>query len=450
MIIKNVTVIDGTGETPRSGMDVLIDAGRFADIRPTGTGSGTSSSAASGGWDDEPVLDGRGGYLLPGLWEAHTHLTEMGMPVAEIPAYMRKTLAEYLQAGITSVCDLGGLYLLPRSERETGRANGTAPAVFCARAGFTGVNGWPANSRDSHDSHDSRGGRPEFVKVAGLENGGLFQIDDADTARRHVQELLGQVDYVKCMFDGATGGAGRRLPRAALDAIIEATHNAGKKVLVHIATGADLREAVQAGADCIEHSPIPWDPADLGEAEQLAGILAEAGTHYCPTIVTWEQLGRGGDPAYLDELIADGILQPDGVAEITARPGYGKPFPHHPADKMKIRFDYAMRSLHLFHEAGVKLVAGSDIAPVLPTPAHGLLRELQLFAKAGLPSTEIIATATSRAAEKIGKRGSMGTITVGADADAILLDADPLTDIAHLTGLRHHRAVISAGHLVRH
>ncbi|MBS2553534.1 amidohydrolase family protein [Catenulispora sp. NL8] len=444
MIIKNVTVIDGTGTTPRPGMDVLIDAGRFADIRPTGTGS----SGASGGSGDEPVLDGRDGYLLPGLWETHTHLTVLGMPVTEIPASMRETLAGYLQMGITSVCDLGGLYLLPRSERETGRANGTAPAVFCARAAFTGVNGWPANSRDSGDIQDSRDSFPEPVKVAGLENGGLFQIDDADTARRHVQELLDKVDYIKCMFDGATGGTGRRLPRAALDAIIDATHEAGKKVLVHIATGADLVEAVQAGADCIEHSPIPRDPADLSEAEQLAEVLAEAGTHYCPTIVTWEQLGRGGDPEYLDELIADGMLQPDGVAEITARPGYGKPFPHHPADKMKVRFDYAMHSLHLFHEAGVKLVAGSDIAPVLPTPAHALLRELQLFAKAGLPCGEIIATATSRAAEKIGKRGSMGTITVGADADAILLDADPLTDIAHLIDPRHHRAVISAGHLV--
>ena len=431
MIIKNVTVIDGTGRAPQPGMDVLVAEARFADIRPTGTDRN----------DDEEVVDGRGGYLIPGLWETHTHLTEMGMPPAELPTHMRKTLAEYFPTGITAVCDLGGLYLLPRSEREAGRADGTAPALFVARAGFTGVDGWPANAQNP---------RPEVVEVDGLETGGIFQIDNADTAKRRVEEVLDEADYVKCMFDSVTGGRGHRLPRAALDTIIDATHAAGKKVLVHIATGADLREAVEAGADCIEHSPIPRDPADLSEAEQLAEVLAEAGTLFCPTIVTWEQLGRDGDPAYLDELVADGIVQPDDVAEITARPGYGKPFPHHPADESKIRFDYAMRALPLFHAAGVKLVAGSDIAPIMPTAGHALLRELQLFAKAGIPCADVIAAATSRAAEKVGRRDSMGTVTVGTAADAVLLDADPLADITHLIGAGHRLAVISAGHLVHH
>ena len=429
MIIKNVTVIDGTDNAPQPGMDVMIADGRFADIRPTGQ------------LHDGEVLDGHGGYLIPGLWETHTHLTALGMPPADLPAHMRKTLTEYFPAGITAVCDLGGLYVLPRNERETGRANGTAPAVFVARAGFTGVNGWPANAHNP---------RPEPVAVDGLETGGLLEIDNADTAKRLVEELLDEADYVKCMFDSVTGGSGHRLPRAALDTIIDATHAAGKKVLVHIATGADLREAVQAGADCIEHSPIPLDPADLSEAEQLAEVLAEAGTLFCPTIVTWEQLGRDGDPAYLDELIADGIVQPDEVAEITARPGYGQPFPHHPADESKIRFEYAMRAMPLFHAAGVKLVAGSDIASIMPTAGHALLRELQLFAKAGIPLTEVIATATSRAAEKVGRRDSMGTVTVGTVADAVLLDANPLTDIAHLTDASHRLAVISTGHLVHH
>src|SRR6202012_1096048 len=118
-----------------------------------------------------------------------------------------------------------------------------------------------------------------------------------------------------------------------------------------------------------------------------------------PTTVRWEQRGRGGDPAYLDEPAAAGIPTPEGIAEITARPSYGKPFSHHPADEMKIRFDYAMSTLHLFRAAGVRLVAGSDIASTMPTPAHALLRELQLFAKAGLPCAEVLATATTNAAD---------------------------------------------------
>lgn len=71
LIINDVTVIDGTGGVPRAGMDVLIADGRFADIRPSSTGI---SSTPAG----EPVLDGHGGYLLPGLWESHTHLRDYG------------------------------------------------------------------------------------------------------------------------------------------------------------------------------------------------------------------------------------------------------------------------------------------------------------------------------------------------------------------------------------
>jgi len=124
------------------------------------------------------------------------------------------------------------------------------------------------------------------------------------------------------------------------------------------------------------------------------------------------------------------------------------PFPHHPADESQTRFDYGMRTLPLFHEAGVKLVAGSDIAMGMPSPGSALLRELQLFAKAGLPLSEIIAAATGRAAEKIGKRDVVGTVTVGAVADALFLDADPLADISHLIDPRHRRAVISSGRLI--
>ncbi|MEV6419863.1 amidohydrolase family protein [Streptomyces sp. NPDC051662] len=423
MIIKDVTVIDGTGGVPRAGMDVIIADGRFADIRPSS--AGISSTPAG-----EPVLDGRGGYLLPGLWESHTHLRDYGvsLPEPERFAHLQDVLAGYLGEGITSVCDLGGMPELSPELRDASKADTAVASLFTTEAVFTGIDGWP---------------------VTGLlgNRSGVMEVGSADDARRYLQGLpLDEVDFVKCMFDGKAGG-GQRLPRAALEVIITAAHEAGKKVLVHIATGTDMREAVEAGADCIEHSPIPRDPRDLSEVDELARIMADAGTLYCPTIATWEQLAYGAYPDYLDQLITDGILTPDGAKEIMARPTYGQPFPKHPAEECRIRFDYAMRTLPLFHEAGVKIVAGSDIARVMPTPARALLRELQLFAKAGVPNSAVIAAATSRAAEKVGKEATMGTVTVGSVADAVLLDADPLADVSHLIDQRHVRAVVSSGHI---
>ena len=433
MIIKNVTVIDGAGNAPQPGMDVLIAEGLFADIGPTGT----DFSTAPGGLDGEPVLDGRGGYMLPGLWESHTHLSgvDRSGSAAEWSANQRKMLAEFVRAGVTSVCDLGGPLTEVRWLREAAGADAAAPSLFFAGPCFTGRDGWPLHVGPSG---------PESTDIDTVL---ALEMDSADAARQHVQKLVDEVDYVKCIYDSRPGH-GQQLPRAALEAVIAAAHDAGKKVLVHVAAGPDIRAAANAGADAIEHCFLPQDPTDINEAKEIADLLATTGTLYCPTIVTWEQIGRIGDPAYLDELIADGIVTPDDVAEITARPLYGKPFTHHPADECEIRFDYTMRTLRLFHDAGVKLVAGSDVALAMPTAAHALLRELQLFAKAGIPNAEIIATATSRAAEKIGKQDRMGTVAVGTVADAILLDANPLNDITNLTNSQHLRAVIKSGDLV--
>lgn len=424
LIINDVTVIDGTGGVPRAGMDVLIADGRFADIRPSSTGI---SSTPAG----EPVLDGHGGYLLPGLWESHTHLRDYGasLPEPERFAHLKDVLAGYLAEGITSVCDLGGMPELTPRLRDASKADTAVASLFTSEAVFTGIDGWPVTGLLGHRS-------------------GVMEVGSADDARRYLQGLsLDEVDYIKCMFDGKPGG-GQRLPRAALEVIIAAAHEAGKKVLVHIATGMDMREAVHAGADCIEHSPIPQDPGDLSEADELAGLMADAGTLYCPTVATWEQLAYGAYPDYLDQLITDGILTQDGAKEIMARPTYGQPFPKHPAQECRVRFEYAMRTLPLFHEANVKLVAGSDIARVMPTPARALLREMQLFAKAGVPGSAVIASATSRAAEKVGKQATTGTVAVGSVADAVLLDSDPVADLSHLIDQRHVRAVVSSGHVV--
>ncbi|WP_328833339.1 amidohydrolase family protein [Streptomyces sp. NBC_00252] len=427
LIIKDVTVIDGTGGVPRAGMDVLIADGRFADIRPSSTDTDTSSTPAG-----EPELDGHGGYLLPGLWESHTHLRDYGasLPEPERFAHLQDVLAGYLAEGVTSVCDLGGMPELSSKLRDASKADPAVASLFTSEAVFTGIDGWPVTGLVGHRS-------------------GVMEVGSADDAARYLQDLsLDEVDYVKCMFDGKPGG-GQRLPRPALEMIIAAAHEAGKKVLVHIATGADMREAVLAGADCIEHSPVPRDPGDLSEAEELAGLMADAGTLYCPTVATWEQLAYGAYPDYLDRLITDGILTPDGAEEIKARPTYGQPFPKHPAEECRVRFEYAMRTLPIFHEANVKLVAGSDIARVMPTPARALLRELQLFAKAGVPNSTVIASATGRAAEKVGKQTATGTVAVGSIADAVLLDADPVADISHLIDQRHVRAVVSSGHIVQ-
>ena len=417
LIVRNVTVIDGSGGPPIPNAEVAIAGGTFAAIRP----AGRENNGAT-------VFDGGGGYLLPGLWEGHTHLrARPDEAPADQVARLETILAGYLAAGITTVLELGGPLDIDGRLRERHRKTPPTESaeLFFAGPSFTGINGWPLQLHHNHS----------LVREAG----------DAESARRMVLEIEGETDFVKCIYDGEPG-APDKLPRAALQAIVKAAHERGKSVLVHIATKRDIEEAVDAGADCIEHTFIPSDPDDLTEAEDVADLLASTGTYFSPTLAIFEQVGRGGDRAYLDQLQRDAIISADEAKAIAGRPAFGAPFPHHPAAETMTRFQYGMRALPIMRSAGVKIVAGSDVGLCMSRPA-ALLRELQLLSDAGLPSELVVVAASRYAAEKIGKGKSVGTIAAGQVADALLLDANPLADIMHMVRPAHRVATIRHGRL---
>lgn len=417
MIVRNVTVIDGSGGPPIPNAEVEIDGERFTAIRPSGGDPGAKD-----------VFDANGAYLVPGLWEGHTHLRmRPGESATDQVARLEAILAGYLAAGITTVCELGGPLDIDGRLRERHRATppDTSAELFFAGPSFTGINGWPLELHHDHS----------LVREAG----------NAETARRMVLELEGETDFVKCIYDGEPG-APDKLPRAALQAIVAAAHERGKSVLVHIATKRDIEEAVDAGADCIEHTFIPRDPNDTGEAQEIAQLLASTGTYFSPTLTIFEQVGRSGDRTYLDELTHDAILTAAEAAEIAGRPAFGAPFPHHPAAGTLARFRYGMRILPIMREAGVKIAAGSDVAMFMSRPA-ALLRELQLLSAAGLSCADVIVAATRHVAGKIGKEQTAGTIAPGQRADALLVDADPLADVMHLVRPWHRVATLRRGKL---
>lgn len=419
LVVKNVTVIDGKGGPPIPGAEVSIEGGVFRAIRRRGSGPDAPGST---------VFDGRGGYLLPGLWEGHTHLRARPdeTPPDQV-ARLEGILAEYLQAGITSVLELGGPVDIDGRLREKHR---TAPVtssaeLFFAGPSFTGINGWPLGLHGNHS----------LVREAG----------DAESARRMVIELEHQTDFVKCIYDGEPG-APDKLPRAALVAIVDAAHERGKKVLVHVRSSQDIEEAVDAHADCIEHSFVPRDAADIGEAKQIAALLARTGTYFSPTLTIFEQIGRSGDPVYLDELQRDGIITASEKLAMAKAPHFGAPFPHHPAEETLVRFRYAMRILPIMLEAGVRVVAGSDVGLFMSRPS-ALLREVQLLARAGVPADDIVPAVTHRVAQKIGKDASVGAIAEGSVADAFIVDADPRSNVDVLVRPEHRVAAIRLGRL---
>jgi imidazolonepropionase-like amidohydrolase len=423
LIVKNVTVIDGAGGEPVPGVDVVIRDGVFAAVEP--------GAAARQEWVGAEVLDGRGQFLLPGLWESHTHLRSVLKANAEEnQAALDATLGAYRERGITTVVDLGGpvdVYCRVRERQRAGHADGAR--LLFAGPNFTGINGWPFILH--HDATCTN------------------QAGDAATALAALRTLLERSpDVIKIMYDGEPGRD--KLPREALAALVREAHAHGLRALVHIHSAEDTLHALDAGADGIEHSFLPSPGQEAAEAERVTAALVRSGASLTPTLAIWEQLGRAGDADYLDELTAAESITPAERDRLAApETGWGQAeFPHHPKAECRDRLAAALRFLPAMHAAGVRLAVGSDLAVAMSRPA-ATLREMALLARAGVPPKDVLVAATRHAAEKVGQGATVGTIAPGKAADALLLNANPLENLDHLLRPGHLVATIKAGQVQR-
>jgi imidazolonepropionase-like amidohydrolase len=417
LVIRRVTVIDGTGSPPAAGRDVVIRDGLFEAIRPA------AETPA------DTVLDGQGGFLMPGLWESHTHLRPVLKDDDQVSqAALDATLREYLRHGITTVVDLGGPFAPYNAFRERYRREGPAGRAELLFAGpsFTGINGWPM----------------------ALHHNPLcaYEVGDAASAVAKLRPLLdGRPDVIKVIYDGERGSP-EKISLDALRAIVAEVHERGTHVVVHVVTERDSVDALEAGADGIEHSFMPTPGREAEESAELTALLRTTGACLTPTLACWEQLGRAGDRTYLAELVAAGSMsEAESEAFLERTPSWGQgEFPHHPKAECRARLEAVFRMMPGMQAAGVKWAVGSDIAPVLSRPG-ATLRELALLARAGVPAMDAVLAATRHAAEKIGRDGTVGTIEPGKAADALLLDANPLDDIGVLVRPGHLVNVIKQG-----
>lgn len=413
IVITNVRLVDGI-HSPKV-VDVLIENGHFTAF----AGPGELASTAA------QVVAGEGKFLVPGLWESHTHMM-MGVDGSfeEKVTGVKAGLQTYLSRGVTSVVDLGCPEDVMNVVRSELKAQQPAyPAFYFAGPVLTGVNGWPLCMTCDHTSS--------------------WEVRPDTPVEQMVEGLADKTDFIKIIYDGLPGGT-EKFPPALLGRVIRAAHANGKKVMVHVRSKDDLIEAVRAGANGIEHIFQPQNPTHLAEAEEAARLMAEHQVFWCPTLVTYEQIGHLGFVAYLEQLQADGIITHPELLQTQHNPFFNHGFPRITAEEALARVDYSMATLRLFAEAGVRLVAGSDVAIAMSRPA-ALLREMQLFSRAGLDPAAIIRSATSNAAERLGLPSGVGTFTTGAAADALLVNLDPLVSIDALIRAEHIDTVFRAG-----
>jgi imidazolonepropionase-like amidohydrolase len=264
-----------------------------------------------------------------------------------------------------------------------------------------------------------------FSFLPGLAEQLTRQVETADQARAAVAELdRERVDLVKLVLE--PGFDGHPLPRLREDLFRAAMAEAKArkmKTTVHVGTDADARLALDAGADGIEHTA-------RGLTDTTIAMMAARKTTFTPTNVVldfaWKRRVAGGEDALARRLALPAILQtlldPESPLAAFLRDGAA-------GDRMAQAFAGSLDQTSRAIRAGVPILAGSDAGN--PVTFHGvsLIRELELLAQAGMPLGDVLKSATSRPADRLGQ-STLGRISAGAVADLVVLEGDPTERVA--------------------
>jgi imidazolonepropionase-like amidohydrolase len=262
-----------------------------------------------------------------------------------------------------------------------------------------------------------------FGFMPGLAEMLTRQVDTPDEATAAIAELdRRRVDLVKLVLE--PGLPGRQLPKLK-DAVFLAAMAEAKRrrmrTTVHVGTDADARLAIDAGANGLEHTA-------RGLSDDTIAMMAAKKVAFTPTLVVldwrWKRGAIRGEDADVRRLAMPAIMQtlldPGSPLAPMLREG-------EMATTMTRAFEGSLQQVGRAIKAGVPVLAGSDAGN--PATFHGiaLIRELELLAQAGMPLTDVLKAATSRAADRLGQ-SSLGRIATGAVADLVLLEGDPTDD----------------------
>jgi hypothetical protein len=408
--VTNATVIDpGTG-TVRRDMTVLVRGARIEQVAPA------RSVRVPGG---ARVIEGAGRYVIPGLWDMHVHM--------DVPGG-RALLPLYVANGVTGVRDMDGeLSRLRTFQREVAAGAIAGPRMVLAGPYLAGQRvplphilvRTPEDVAPALDSLARIG--VDFVKVHnGIPPAAYFAV--AREARRRGLAFAGHV------FPPVT-------PLQASDS--------GQRSLEHL---SGFPNRCEGGDSAVIARGMPLQRFLFGScsAEDQRPVharLARNGTWVTPTLVVQTEVARPG----VRPLPNDSLLHYFGdslqalwrlVMPLPAAPPPGA------VEAGTLLFGKRLTLVRALRDAGVPLLTGTDAPLRASPPGFAIHDELAFLVRAGLAPMEALRAATWEPARYLAGTDSLGAVAAGRVADLVLLDADPLADIANT---RRIAAVVAGG-----
>jgi imidazolonepropionase-like amidohydrolase len=433
LAITNVTVVDVQSGATRAAQTIVIDGNRIRTV------SDAASARVPVG---ARTIDGRGKFVIPGLWDMHVHATGPGLDRLFLPLLAAN--------GVTGVRDMfSRLAFYDSARAQAGRGELVSPRIVGAGHILDGVPAiWP----------------------------GSVTATTPDDARRVVDSL-------------ATGGAAfikvySRLTPEAFRAIAAHAKRRGIPFAGHVPTLVSVDEALTLGMRSIEHlqmfttacssdeealrnellpavsSPKGWDSAaviqrgqvvrmfdgfDPARCRALARRVARAGTWMVPTVTVLRSTSHLNDTTLLSD---ERLRYIPKFFSTSWNPANDFRFRAVTADGWSQRrraYDRQLEIIRLLHEEKALFLAGTDLANPFIYPGFSLHDELANFVTLGFSPLEALQTATLNPARFLAATDSLGSVAAGKVADLVVLDANPLADIANV---RRIHAVVLNGRLI--
>lgn len=408
LVIRNGNLIDGSG-TPTARNDAIVIEGNR--IKSVGT---LPPDIQLEDRKNVEVIDAAGQWIMPGLIDAHCHVS-YGYPMIKgegkgkgttRPEFSTlksaRSVQKVLRSGVTSIAVPGGTWFTDVGVRDAVRLGlMEGPRMYVAGRMIITYG-------CIEDDDPSWEGTPDH-SIGKLCNSADEMVTEVRRQGKH------GVNFIK-MADSRSGES-QMLAKEEMVAVVGEAHRRNLRVAIHSRGAGSTRAAAEAGVDWIVH-------ADLATDRDLEAV-AKAGMPILPTAT------------FLSVVIDLGNkLGPENVQIDHSR--------------MKRHFEALGKLMHKSRELGIKLLVGSDTGNNSFTPYGELhAKELEIFVNhGGYTPMEAIVAATKGNSFAVGLEGQLGEIASGQLADIIILDKDPIADITVLQGGKNLSWVIKDGKMI--
>ncbi|MDR1622170.1 MAG: amidohydrolase family protein [Synergistaceae bacterium] len=401
IVFKDATLLDCTGQEPKYPAAVIVEDGVIREV---------SEDSASGAGAE--IVDCKGKTLMAGLIEGHMHAnlflsdpsdqTRRNLP-SMIVVKCLKILEDTLMQGYTSALDAGGADAGFKLAQQQGLVKGPKLKV-CGHA-----------LSQSGGHADMRLGTEINAPLAHYFAVGVVADGVSEVRRAAREELRMGADYIKIMAAGGCASPADEPDTVQysideMKAAVEEADAVGKIVIAHCYSPKSMQRCAEAGVKRVEHGNF------MDEA--TARILKEKGVIYCPTLATYDIMARRGAEF--------------GIPDYFLR-------------KMKIANEKAQEALGYAFKAGLVIGSGSDMVG----PAQSFkTKELELKSRVMGPMGAIL-SATKVNSEILKTDGAVGTIEAGKAADILILDENPLENIAVFQNRDAIRVIMQDGKFIK-